>query len=579
MANQRENFEFDGVKASYSSMQNITSEIATVLKGANDGVHEYIGVSGGALYGDLGSQLLLDWDNSSSNFDRFVEKFTDWSTIVSQVAGIYDDYANAVKDSLEANPLGLTSYGRTTAYTNDGYFSNSYTREQIDELYSMSQLYDLYDETAATYIDTGMVKYAKRNKVFNIVGDILNVVSIAASGATIVRSALGATGFLSASVNGRGTGASNLQFILGQGKGASSGLTGLQKARAYVGRIADILSPARYARGVEIVAAGNSLRGSGVAIGYGFWNGITTAARNSRNFAIAGVATAGASSITSIIGANYNASNYMTGAYGIKSSGSSMTVNNKDYVYLGTTDQSTELYQGEDGNLYYLDSSQNMKNVTTSSGDNANLENMITENNGSFTVYAGGEEITENSNLSSATDYTSYSENLSSADLRNTSSEYMETKDSRIVAPTMATNTDNVVDSELGINDTAPDSSVETDASNESVIDTSNDVNLNSSNTTDTFNDINFETQTIDNVDYTLIGSTTKSDGTVVKLYSDSEGGIYKINDDGSAEPVNCSPSSDFDNANGINYSEYTLDPNSIYVDGEFTSNFESAFN
>ena len=73
-------FDYQRISEIYKNMQQIVGNstdadsIAGVLNTANKHVNENIDVRDMALYGDLGKQLLLDWENTSANFNNYIDK-------------------------------------------------------------------------------------------------------------------------------------------------------------------------------------------------------------------------------------------------------------------------------------------------------------------------------------------------------------------------------------------------------------------------------------------------------------------------------------------------------------------------
>lgn len=171
-------FDYNNVGTVYNQMKNINDNIKTLLTDTDNEVHNKVDVCEEAIYGDLGNQLLLSWDNISSNFPNFMDNFENWSALVAKASGDYSQFEADVAAFKNANPLGVTSAGATQGAVATSSYNNSLTAEEIAEL-DVATVF--YEPTGATYIDTGMVAYAKQHKTMNIVGDVLNVVSIALS--------------------------------------------------------------------------------------------------------------------------------------------------------------------------------------------------------------------------------------------------------------------------------------------------------------------------------------------------------------------------------------------------------------
>lgn len=202
-------FDYAGVSEVYKTMQSITGDssnsdsIAGILHEINENVHNSVDVCEEAIYGDLGKQLLLDWDNTSSNFDNFVTNFENWSTIIAQSAGDYSKFETDVKGFKEANPLGVTSGGISTAYTNTSVYHN-YKQENYQQYETdLNNLKDLYAITGVEYITTDTATLLKNHKIAAYAmlgGDIASLALIAwhfapaAAGATEPGTEIAVTG-------------------------------------------------------------------------------------------------------------------------------------------------------------------------------------------------------------------------------------------------------------------------------------------------------------------------------------------------------------------------------------------------
>lgn len=167
-------FDYNNVGTVYNQMKNINDNIKTLLTDTDNEVHNKVDVCEEAIYGDLGNQLLLSWDNISSNFPNFMDNFENWSALVAKASGDYSQFEADVAAFKNANPLGVTSAGATQGAVATSSYNNSLTAEEIAEL-DVATVF--YEPTGATYIDTGMVKYAKTHKTLNIVTDAIEIIS------------------------------------------------------------------------------------------------------------------------------------------------------------------------------------------------------------------------------------------------------------------------------------------------------------------------------------------------------------------------------------------------------------------
>ena len=194
-------FDYNNVSTVYQNMKKITGDagdgesIAGILHKIDEEVHNKVDVSEEAIFGDLGKQMLLDWDNTSANFDNFVTNFSNWSTLIAQSAGNYAQFEQDIAGFRQENPLGVTSGGITDAYTNTGYYS-TYDQAYVDSAASLVGTFVSYNGLG--YIDTNMVALEEQRKTnakwaFGIqaVSTILSVVGLKGSG--VFAGAAGAT--------------------------------------------------------------------------------------------------------------------------------------------------------------------------------------------------------------------------------------------------------------------------------------------------------------------------------------------------------------------------------------------------
>ena len=171
-------FDYNNVSNVYNQMKSINSDIKGLLENIDTEVEKNVNVEDEAIFGDLGAQLLLSWENISSDFPEFMDNFDNWAALVAKASGDYSQFERDIAGFKEANPLGVTSKGITQGQVSTSSYNNSYTPEQIAQLDSYARF---YEQTGAEYIDTGMVAYAKKHKTMNIVTDVINVASIALS--------------------------------------------------------------------------------------------------------------------------------------------------------------------------------------------------------------------------------------------------------------------------------------------------------------------------------------------------------------------------------------------------------------
>ena len=175
-------FDYNSVGTVYNQMKSINDNIKNLLNDTNLEVQNRVDVCEEAIFGDLGNQLLLSWDNLSSDFPQFVDNFENWSALVAKASGDYSQFEADMAAFNNANPLGVYSAGATSGAVATSSYNDSLTTQEIADIDVATTF---YEKTGATYIDTGMVEYAKQHKKNNIIGDVLNVASIALSAVQI----------------------------------------------------------------------------------------------------------------------------------------------------------------------------------------------------------------------------------------------------------------------------------------------------------------------------------------------------------------------------------------------------------
>ena len=123
-------FDYDVAKQTYTDMQSTTQSIASVLDKANKAVDQYVQVENEAIFGDLGSQLKTDWENSASCFPTFINRFGNWATLIAQSSGNYAEFEEQMKgfnpdgSAVAADGSGQKSAVAASFYNN--YYSDNY---------------------------------------------------------------------------------------------------------------------------------------------------------------------------------------------------------------------------------------------------------------------------------------------------------------------------------------------------------------------------------------------------------------------------------------------------------------------
>ncbi len=162
-------FDYQRISEIYKNMQQIVGNstdadsIAGVLNTANKHVNENIDVRDMALYGDLGKQLLLDWENTSANFNNYIDKFYEWCELIAAAGGQYNEFEQKVAGFKEVNPFGVAGVGLNANYIDSSDYADM-DGKYFDEL--KNSLMPLFAETGATYIDTGAVENEKNRKIW-----------------------------------------------------------------------------------------------------------------------------------------------------------------------------------------------------------------------------------------------------------------------------------------------------------------------------------------------------------------------------------------------------------------------------
>lgn len=181
-------FNYERVSEIYKNMQQIVGDkansdsIAGILYTVDKQVNENVDVMDTALYGDLGKQLLLNWENTSANFNSYIDKFSDWCELIASTGGQYSQFEQRVYGFKETNPFGTAGVGLTSNYVETSEYADL-DGESLDDL--KASLLPLYSMTGAEYIDTGAIDSENSRKVWawvdwgvSAVGVALDVVGI-----------------------------------------------------------------------------------------------------------------------------------------------------------------------------------------------------------------------------------------------------------------------------------------------------------------------------------------------------------------------------------------------------------------
>lgn len=132
-------FDYASISDVYNNINKIIGDsgdetsIAGTLNKIDLDVKDMVNVSGQAIYGDLGNQLLLDWENTSSNFPKFIENFNNWSAAIAKASGNYAEFEKSIAGFNKENPLGATSGGIKKSYIQTGDY-HKYTEKKLNKL-------------------------------------------------------------------------------------------------------------------------------------------------------------------------------------------------------------------------------------------------------------------------------------------------------------------------------------------------------------------------------------------------------------------------------------------------------------
>ena len=379
-------FEYAEIARIYGEMNTITGDssdptsIAGLLHKINEEYTEVVNGTAGedelALKGDAASDLKNSWDNTvSDHFTKFVENFGAWSSAVAASAGDYTQFEQAVQGIKSANPLGWNSGGATDTASATGFYSNALSEQDIADLAAQAQFYQL---TGATYVDTGMVAYAEKKKVWNVVNTVLAVGSIVSSGATMF-SMLKTAGLLAPA--------------------ATTALVPVATTTALVPAGAAAASGAIPTVTVSLARMGWNILGGGAA-SWALAHGIAPAGALALGIAAgsSGYVSAAAGAAGGVVGwlnPDYDPAKYMTGTLDVPVAvGEAKTINGADYTFVGSSAGGTNIYYDSNKNMVYEDANGNLQPVTDATGQPA-----MYVAGGNTVINAGSEVIGPQSTL------------------------------------------------------------------------------------------------------------------------------------------------------------------------------------
>ena len=193
-------FDYENVKSIYEKINRTigsdgdsgSDTIIGILNSIDKTYKDMVNVKDKAVLGDLGRQLLLDWENTSSDFPNFIANFQNWSALVAQAGGDYQAFEDSVNTIKSTYTYGLTGVDPVTGqpitngYVNTGVYSY-YDSETVKSIIDEMSL-DFFKMEGTEYVDTGAVRAEKTREIFAWVALVGNSVSIIADGVTIVSS-------------------------------------------------------------------------------------------------------------------------------------------------------------------------------------------------------------------------------------------------------------------------------------------------------------------------------------------------------------------------------------------------------
>lgn len=367
MSNSRV-FDYAEISNLYKQMNAITGDksdptsIAGILEQINldytDVVHGIVGENEMALFGELGQQMLLNWENTSANFPNFVENFDAWSTVVAQAGGDYSQFEQQVQGIKTANPLGWASGGMQDSFITTSVYADALSEQEIANLASQSQFYQL---TNSTYVDTGMVSYLKKADFWEGVELALDVATIVTAGVTVPKW-LGGIKSLTTAGNARTLTTSAGAVISSGNPNSISALRNSLKGTSGVGKAKEFLKIlfSRNDAGKFRALVTTSTDAAGAAN--------VLAMASSLNPSLAGytAATYGAAKLVNNLipsGPESTGTGFATQSFG-----DVVQIGGTDYEFLGQSANGTNLYTDASGNVVYDTGSDSVAPVTFNNG-------------------------------------------------------------------------------------------------------------------------------------------------------------------------------------------------------------------
>lgn len=101
-------FDYGDVSSIHGEIKSLIGTIKGDLETMNSDYEKVVQVPGEAIYGALGEQLLLCWDNVSSSFPKFMDNFDNWAAYVASSYQNYNDVEEKIKGFRDANKYGYS---------------------------------------------------------------------------------------------------------------------------------------------------------------------------------------------------------------------------------------------------------------------------------------------------------------------------------------------------------------------------------------------------------------------------------------------------------------------------------------
>ncbi len=155
--------------------------IAGILDSLNKEMDARVNVEDEAIFGSLGAQLSLDWDNASSNFPGFVSKFSNWATLIAQSGANYSEFENDIKGFKkedEGTYLGAASGGIHENYVATSTYNQYQAQNMESYLNSLDNVRELNQLTGATYLTTDSEGILKRHQIFATAVGIADIAAV-----------------------------------------------------------------------------------------------------------------------------------------------------------------------------------------------------------------------------------------------------------------------------------------------------------------------------------------------------------------------------------------------------------------